>query len=118
MATQTLPHVVSFPQSVPAAELSQQELVDLIEARNTLDALTKHVESLESGLRARLEAGASVEQGVHIADLKEVFRRNVAWRGISEGLADQLHGAGKGESYCETVLQSTQPNRIVSLIVK
>ena len=118
MATQTLPHVVSFPQSVLATELSQQELVNLIEARNFLSQLEAQVESIESDLKARLEAGATVEQGVHVANLKEVFRRNVAWRGISEGLADQLYGAGKGEPYCETVLQSTQPNRIVSLIVK
>jgi hypothetical protein len=118
MATQTLPHVVSFPQSVPATELSQKELVDLFEARNVLSQLETQVESMESDLRARFEAGANVEQGVHIANLKEVFRRNIAWRGISERLADQLYGAGKGEPYCEKVLQSTQPNRIVSLIVK
>ena len=118
MATQTLPHVVPFPQSVPPTELSQKELVDLIEARNVLSQLKAQVESIESDLKARLEAGATVQQGVHVASLKEIFRRNVAWRGISEGLADQLYGAGKGEPYCETVLQSTQPNRIVSLIVK
>jgi hypothetical protein len=118
MATQTLPHVVSFPQSVSATELSQQELVNLIEARNVLSQLEAQVESMESDLKARLEAGATFQRGVHIANLKEVFRRNVAWRGISEGLADQLYGVGKGEPYCETVLQFTQPNRIVSLVVK
>jgi len=118
MATQTLPHVVPFPQSVPAKEISQQDLIDLIEARNTLDALKKHVESLESGLKVRLEAGVNVEQGVHVASLKEAFRRSVAWREVSQGLADQLYGIGRGESYCESVLTSTQPTRSLSLVVK
>lgn len=51
---------------------------------------------------------------------KEVFRRNVVWRGISRGLAGQLYGAGKGDQYRETVLHSTLPfaAKAVILVVK
>lgn len=121
MATQTVtqrPHVVQFPQSVSTEEISQQELIHLIEARNTLDALKKHVETLESGLKTRLESQVPVQAGVHVASLREAFRRSVAWREVSEGLADQLYGIGKGEPYCESVLASTQPTRTLSLVVK
>jgi hypothetical protein len=116
MATQTVSQhspVVQFPQSVPAAEISQTELIDLIEARNVLAQLKGKVESLESGVKARLEAGAPVESGVHVASLKEGFRRNVAWKDVVIRLAERLKL--NGEAYCAKVLAATKPSRTVSL---
>lgn len=116
MATQTLPQVVSFPQSVPAIEISQQDLVDLIEARNTFAKLKKHVEHLEESVQTRLEAGAAVEAGVHVAELKESFRRNVGWKDVVIRLAERLKL--NGEAYCAKVLAATKPSRTISLIVE
>lgn len=115
MATQTLPHVVSFPQSAPAVEISQAELVELIEARNVAAQLQKQIEQMESGVQARLEAGASVEPGVHVASLKESSRRTVAWKDVAIRLAERLKI--DGEAYCARVLAATKPTRTVSLIV-
>jgi hypothetical protein len=116
MATQTLPQVVSFPQSVPVVEISQQDLVDLIEARNTFAKLKKHVEKLEESVQTRLEAGASVESGVHVAELKESFRRNVSWKDVVIRLAGRLKL--NGEADCAKVLVATKPSRTVSLVVE
>jgi hypothetical protein len=120
-ATQTLPQhspVVQVPQSVPTTEISQAELIDLIEARNVLAQLKEKVAGLESGIKARLEYGASVQTGVHVAELKENLRRNVAWREVAERLGDRLYGDGKGEPYCDKVLSSTKPTCTVSLTVR
>ena len=116
MATQTLPHVVSFPQSVPAVEISQQELVDLIEARNVLSQLEEKVASLESGIKARLEAGAAIQSGVHVAELKTSSRSNVAWKDVVIRLAIRLKM--DGQAYCDRVLAATKPSSTVSLVVK
>jgi len=115
MATQTLPQVVSFPQSTPAVEISQQELVDLIEARNTFAKLKKHVETLEESVQARLETGAKVESGVHVAELKESMRRSVAWKDVVMRLAEKL--GLDPEGYCSNVLAHTKPTRTISLVV-
>jgi len=119
MATQTVTHhspVVQFPQSVPAVEITQQELVDLIEARNVFAQLEAKVESLESAIKARLEAGAAVQPGVHVAQLKTSSRRNVAWKDVVMRLAERLKL--NGEAYYARVLAATKPSTTVSLDVK
>ena len=114
-ATQIVSQVVCFPQSTPATQIAPRELADLIEARSVLAQLEQNVERIESGIQARLEAGATVEPGIHVADLKEKFRRNVAWKDVVMRLADRLKL--NGESYCGRVLAATKPTRTVSLIV-
>ena len=111
---------IRSPQVVrvfPATEISQQELVELIEARNVLAQLKEQVATLESGLLSRLEAGAFVQVGVHVAELKEGSRRSVAWRDITLRLAAKLYSPKRAEAYCENVLQNTKPTRTVSLDV-
>ncbi|MGH9685539.1 MAG: hypothetical protein ACRD5K_00415 [Candidatus Acidiferrales bacterium] len=114
-ATQIVSQVVSFPQSAPAVEISQAELAELIEARNVAAQLEKRIEQIESDLRSRLEAGASVELGVHLASLQENFRRNVAWKDVVIRLAERLKM--EGDAYCARVLAATKPTRSVSLVV-
>jgi hypothetical protein len=80
--------------------------------------LEAQVEAAEQSIKARLEAKCSIEEGDHTAELKESFRRNVAWREVCERLGDRLFGNGKGEPYCEKVLSSTKPSRAVSLKVR
>ena len=117
MATQTLPHVVPFPQSVPAVKaITQLELELFLSLCNRLDALKEQVAIEEAALKARLEAGATVDPGVHVAELKEHFRRNVAWKDVVVRLANRLKL--NGEAYCSKVLAATKPSRTVSLNVR
>ena len=121
MATQT-----NVPQSLQQSKLAvvpfpapqtitQLELTALLSLRARLHQIEKQVEDAEQSVKSRLEAGCSIEEGDHIAELKESFRRNVAWREVCERLGDRLFGNGKGEPYCEKVLSSTKPTRTVSL---
>jgi hypothetical protein len=124
MATQTVSHpqlkfAVAVPIATPAAPkpITQLDLETLICLRNALKRREQEFSRLEADLKSRLEAGAEVEEGVHVADLKESFRRTVAWKEVAEQLADQLYGAGHGTAYCGQVLDDTTPARSVSLQV-
>jgi hypothetical protein len=120
MATQTVsqrPHVVQFPQAVPAVEqISQTELQLLLSLRGRLKQLESEIATEEESLKTRLEAGAIVEPGDHFAELKEHSRRNVAWKDVAIRLADRLKL--DGEMYCARVLAATKPTRTISLIVE
>jgi len=121
MATQSVIHPIGQSQPavvVPIAPfprpITQAELEEVILLRRKMETL----EGLEADLKQRLTAGATVEDGIHIARLKHGSRRNVAWREIAERLGDKLFGNGKGEPYCEKVLNSTKPTSTVSLVVE
>jgi hypothetical protein len=116
MATQTLPHVVQFPQSVPAVEpITQLELELFLSLRNRLKELESQVAAEEETLKARLASGAMVDPGVHVVELKESFRRNVSWKDVVIRLATRLKM--DGAAYCAKVLAATKPSRTVSLVV-
>lgn len=118
MATaRTLPQVVPFPQSSvpPKQPVTQLEIEIFLSLRNRLTQLQSQVDAEEAALRGRLEAGAIVEPGVHVAELKESFRRNVAWKAVTIRLAERLKM--DGEAYCTRVLGATKPTRTVSLAV-
>jgi hypothetical protein len=119
MASQTVPqiHPNVVPFQAPTEEVRQEKLELIMLLRNERKRIDEQLESVESEVRAALEAKAPVEPGVHIASLKESFRRNVAWREVAERLGDRLYGDGKGEPYCERVLASTKPVRTVTLAV-
>jgi len=121
MATQNLPEVLT--QSKPAVvvpispfprPITQEELEEVIQLRRKMETL----EGLEADLKKRLAAGATVEDGIRIGKLKHGSRRNVAWREVATRLGDRLLGNGKGEPYCEKVLNSTKPTPTVSLVVE
>ncbi len=117
MATQSVPVVVPFPQSVPAVPakepITQLEIELLLSLRSRLAQLQSQVESEEAAFQARLEAGASVEAGAHCVGLKESWRRNVSWKSVCIRLAKRLKL--NGAVYCARVLASTKPTRSVSL---
>ncbi|MGA7624545.1 MAG: hypothetical protein WCA91_13300 [Candidatus Acidiferrales bacterium] len=114
MATQTLPHVVPFPQSVPAVKaITQTEVELLLSLRGRLKQLQEQVSAEEESLKARLESGAVVEPGDHAVSLKESFRRNVSWKAIVIRLAVRLKM--DGTAYCDRILAATKPTRTVSL---
>jgi hypothetical protein len=114
--TTAVPNVASFPQSLPAREITQLEIELLLSLRNRLAQLESQVATEEDAFLARLEAGASIEPGVHVAELKEHFRRNVSWKDVVVRLANRLRL--NGEAYCAKVLAATKPTRTVSLDVR
>jgi len=119
MATQIIAStVVSFPAVPSVEQITQKELNALLDSRSLLAQLEKQVREQEAAIRQHLEAGASVESGPRVAELKEAFRRNIAWREVAERLGDRLYGDGKGEAYCNKVLQSTKPTRTLNLWVE
>ena len=108
---------IQFPTSF-LKPISQMDLETVILQRNTLKRKQEELDSLEAELKARLEAGASVEDGVHTAELRECFRRTPSWKSVAEDLANTIFGEGKGASYCEDVLKSTTPTRTVNLKIQ
>ena len=117
MATQSLPSPQVQPIPFPERQITQGQLERIISLRNSIASLKADLESAEAEAKTALEAGAEVEPGTHVVSLKEVFRRNVAWREIVSRLGDRLYGDGKGSAYCARVIASTKPRRSVQLIV-
>lgn len=96
--------------------VSQLELELLISLRNRLAQLKSELDVQETALLDRIQSGAAVESGIHIAQLKQSFRRNVGWKDVVIRLADRLKL--DGEAYCARVLAATKPTRTVSLDVR
>lgn len=113
--SQSKPAVVTFPQ-LPPPQISQVELGLLLALRGRLHQLEQQVEAAEESVKTRLEAGATFEPGDHRAELKENFRRNVAWKEVVVRLAERLKMDGEG--YCAKVLNSTKPTKTVSLVIE
>jgi hypothetical protein len=122
MATQT-----NVPQSISQSKLTvvpfpapqtvtQLELAALLSLRGRLHQLESQVEAAEQSIKDRLEKDCLVEEGDHIATLKENSRRNVAWKDVVIRLADRLRM--NGEAYCAKVLSSTKPTKTVSLVIE
>jgi hypothetical protein len=111
--TQSKLSVVPFP--APKG-ITQLELELLLSLRGRLHQLQEQVESAEQSIKSRLESGASLEPGDHIAELKESFRKNVSWKSVAIRLAERLRM--NGEAYCAKVLNSTKPTRSISLVVE
>jgi hypothetical protein len=83
------------PLSQPQA-ITQTELVLFMSLKGRLQQLEEQVAATQENLKTRLEAGAIVQPGDHIARLDERSRRNVAWRGVAEDLPETVFGDGKG----------------------
>src|SRR5690242_11435584 len=123
-ASQIVPHVIRMPQvrhtydaspapapqPIPAKEpITQLELALFLSLRKRLDEIAEQVAVEETMLRTRLECGAIVELGAHVAELKETHRRNVAWKAVAVRLANRLKM--NGEAYARRVIASTKPSR-------
>jgi hypothetical protein len=115
-ARQSIPFVVP-PQVVPAPEvISQTELTLLLSLRGRLHQLESEVETAEQSVKQRLEQGASVEPGDHVATVETGYRRNVSWKSVTERLACRFKL--NGEAYVARVLAATRPTPFVSLAIK
>ena len=87
----------------------------LLNLRCRLKQLRDDIAVEEESLKTRLEAGAVIEPGDHTAELKENFRRNVAWKAVVIRLAARLKM--DGEAYCGRIISATKPTRTISLVV-
>lgn len=118
-ATQTIavPSVpLQFPQPIKSPrQISQLEIELLLSLRGRLAQLESEIGKAEESIRSRLQAGATVEPGDHIAELKTNSRRNVAWKDVAKRLAIRLKL--DGEAYCARVLAATRPTKTVSLSI-
>jgi hypothetical protein len=125
MSTQSVVHPVKpskfsvvFPARPDSQTITQTELVLYLSLKGRLEQLQEQVAAAEAELKGRLEAGAIVQPGDHIARIDERSRRNVAWRKVSEDLADTVFGDGKGAAYCDEVLASTEPTITTNLVIR
>jgi hypothetical protein len=107
--------VVPFP--TPQA-ITQTELVLFRSLRSRLEQLREQVTAAEEDFKARLEAGAIVQPGDHVARLDERSRRNVAWRKVAEDLANTVFGDGNGVKFCDEVVNATNPTITTSLVIR
>jgi hypothetical protein len=108
--------VVSFPAQQD--QITQTELVLFLSLRGRLEQLQAQVEDAAQSIQARLEAGMPVQPGDHVARLDEHSRRNVSWRAVTENLADEVFGEGRGKAYANEILDETQPTISTSLVVR
>lgn len=116
MATRTVTPFPSPQQEPQTPEgVSQAEIARLLTTRNKLHQLRELVETHEASIKARLEAGADVEPGNHIAKLKESFRATVPWKQKAVDLAVRL--GLNGEAWAQNVLTHTTKARTVQLVV-
>ncbi len=112
-----IPRTQAQPLPKPPQEITQGDLSYILATRLEIQRLKANLTEAEESLKFRLGAGARVESGVFRAWLKEHFRRAVAWREVSERLAERLYGNGRGFAYCENTLKNTKPTRTVTLHV-
>ena len=120
MAIQTIAvhSVISFPAIQIPEPVTQSELALLVSLSARAKQIEKQIEDAESSIMERLQAGASVEEGEHVAGIKETSRRSVSWREVAERLAVRAFGKRKGELYCPRVLAHTEPSTSLSLVVE
>jgi hypothetical protein len=109
MATQILAAraTIPFPQS-SLDQITQAELTILLTLRSRKRVLESQIETAETEMRARLDAGCEVEAGERSIELKENSRRSVGWREVAERLAVKAFGKKRGELYCPRVLAATE----------
>ena len=112
-----IPRTQAQPLPKPPQEITQGDLSYILATRMEVDRLKTNLAEAEASVKSRLEAGAAVEHGVYRTRLKEHFRCAVAWREVSERLAERLYGEGRAFAYCENTLKNTKPTRTVSLHV-
>ena len=114
--TQSMPFVVPSQTSPAVEPISQTELALLLSLRGRLHQLEEELEAAENSVKDRLEAGAKVQAGDRVAELKENLCRNVSWKDVVVRLAERLKM--DGEAYCAKVLSSTKPSRTISLVIE
>lgn len=118
MATQQRVPALQFPSqpSLAPEVISQTEIAMLISLRGRLHQLAAQAEAAEQSIKDRLARGVSVEEGDHVAELKEQFRASIAWKDKAIELAERL--GLNGSAWAQNVLTHTTKTRTVSLVIE
>lgn len=115
-ATAILPQEVAVVPFPATTKISQAEIVGLLTLQAQINRLKERAAADEKSIMTRLQAGASVEEGAHVARLKDSFRASVAWKEKAIDLAGRL--GMNGSAWAENVLKHTAKTRSVSLHVE
>jgi hypothetical protein len=118
MATKAVSVPVKQATKQPITFISQQELRTFIKLRNLIEKKQKLLESMTDTFKNLLGAGATVEEGVHIANINMTERRNPSWKNEAVELAEQVYGLGEGEKWAAKIIEKTEPVPSVRLVVK
>ena len=93
-----------------AKRISQKTLSAIIRRRKRISDLQTELDGLEGALKADLQAGAVVQQGLFTGYIKTWERRNVAWK--------EIVVREKGKEYADRVLAGTKADKHESLVVE
>jgi hypothetical protein len=118
MATKAALVPVKTTTKQPITFISQQELRTFIKLRNRIEKEQGLLETMTETFKNLLGAGATVEEGVHIANINMTERRNPGWKSEAIELAEQVYGLGEGEKWAAKIIEKTAPVPSVRLIVK
>lgn len=99
-------------------KITQKVLTAIMKQRAKLDQASAKLKAAEDKVFESLKAGASVEPGMLLAEVKRIERRNVAWRPAFEEQISKRDGEGAGKKLAERILAATQPSVYESLSVK
>jgi hypothetical protein len=99
-------------------KISQATLAEIVERRKQIADAEEQLKALEEKLTADLKSGATVALGLLTAELKQIERRNVAWRQAFEEQISKRDGDGKGKELADRILAATKPQVYESLSVK
>jgi hypothetical protein len=98
--------------------ITQKALSRIVKQRTEIESLQKRLEQDETAVFESLKAGATVQTGVLLAEVKVIERRNVAWRQKFEVEIDKRDGDGKGVELADRILAATKPQTYESLSIK
>lgn len=115
-ATAILPQEVVIVPFPATTEISQAEIVALLTLQAQINRLKERAAADEKSIMDRLQSGALVEEGAHVARIKEGSRANVAWKDKAIDLASRLGMDGK--AWAQNVLSHTAKSTTKSLYVE
>jgi len=90
--------------------ITQRELKDYLLAKKRHAAAEEKLAAKEAQFKAALEAGATIDEGLLTAYIKNRERRDVSWKTIVE--------RELGEAYATRVLAATAPKQYSKLVVE
>jgi hypothetical protein len=98
--------------------VSQNTLQSVLKLRSKIEKLHAKLDAAESVVLESLKAGAVVQNGMLVAEIKTSERRNVAWKPILVREVSKRDGDGAGEKLAERILNATKPDTYENLVVK
>lgn len=110
-----VPFVVPVP-STSVTVITQAEIVSLLNLQAQINRLKERAAEDEKSIMLRLQTGAGVEEGAHVARIKESSRAAVAWKDKAIDLAIRLGMDGK--AWAANVLSHTAKTTTTSLHIE